>query len=157
MLWSHIHENQTSHWFQQVLEQGLLEVEKCEWNIYKQLPADETAKSIPLHPHFHTNTQQHVISYIYQMYVLRSNNKRPFTTSDHMQLYLFSCETVLTDVKKQRLLLLIPFCKCFRLIWRTEQPIYSLNMHSPHKELEWNLKEPKISKDLLSVSAHMHF
>lgn len=85
---------------------------------YRQLPADETAKSIPLHSHFHTNTQQHDIRYIYQMYVLQSSNKRSFTTSDHMQLYLFSCETMLTDVEKQRLLLLVPMLQ-INLMHRT--------------------------------------
>lgn len=55
---------------QWLLEQNLLEVEKHESNIYKQLPDAETPKNILLHSDFHTNAQQNDIRYIYQMDLL---------------------------------------------------------------------------------------
>ena len=141
--WSCIHENQCKgyHSLQWVLEQGLLEVEKCESNIYKQLPDDETAKNIPLHSYFHINAQQNDIRYIYQIYPLWSNNKRPLRTLDRIQLCLFSSETMLTDVGKERLLFLTSFCKCLELICCGEQTIYRLNMCLSYKKSEWKLEK----------------
>lgn len=48
----------------------MLEVEKHESNIYKQLPDAETPKNILLHSDFPTNAQQNDIRYIYQMHLL---------------------------------------------------------------------------------------
>lgn len=58
-------------------------LKECESNIYKQLPDAEPPKNILLHSDFHTNAQQNDIRYVYQMYLLWSNNKRllePLTT-----------------------------------------------------------------------------
>lgn len=156
MLSCHANQCKGCHSLQQLLKQGLLEV---EWIKYcKQLPDDKTAKNTPLHSYFHTNAQQNDIRYIYQIHPLWSNNKRPFSTPDRTQLCLFSSESLLTDVGKQSLLFLIFFSKCLELIWCGEQTIYRPNMYLLYRKPDWKLEKGVIqkSKDFSPRSVYFH-